>query len=226
MKAFKLILFIVLTVVSFFPLTTQAENKFIDDLENFVEDLLDGVHRRKGHTFNVNRQDWICSTDFVLTRDEEPISTIVKTPFHLDFRAHYDLYDEEGRFVAYGIRNILNTSFLSVSLTEIEIYRPGDWFSFGYIDGQWGTFQAARFSIYENGVVVAIAFLDRTSGTFTFVDPETETRTLATFKRHFILDEVDNWTVHVSEHCHIAPEIIKIFAAFVIDKQDAFKEDR
>lgn len=228
MKLLKLSLIVVFAALCFYPATSQAEFGFIEELEDFVEDLIDGHHHhhRKGFTFDVIRKDWTFSTDFVMTHDDLPIGVVAKTPFHLDLRAHYDLYDNENGLEAYAIRNWIGMTTAWVWGIKISIYIPGQDDRFGYIEGQALTFENACFYIYQNEELAAVAYLDRDSGTFSLFDPDTETRVLATYKRHFILDEADYWTVSVSEHCKISPIIIKMFATFAIDKQAYFKEDR
>lgn len=226
MKFTRLFMFLVFTVLSLLPLAAFAHNHhLVDELGEFVDDILDGFQQPKGYSFEVRRKDWKFSTEFEMTNKGMPIGMAVKTPLHLDVRTIYDLYNSEKGHLATGICRLRCLGIFYAWATEIDIYRPGEDDAFGYIDGKVGTFQNACFDIYENGEKVAIAYLDKNSGTFSFFDPETESRILVTFKRHFIVGEVDHWSVFVSDQCNISHEIIKMFATFALDTQNKFKAD-
>ncbi|MFS8564503.1 MAG: hypothetical protein LVR00_09505 [Rhabdochlamydiaceae bacterium] len=64
-----------------------------------------------------------------------------------------------------------------------------------------------------------------TKAGFTILDPENETRVIARLTRNFVQEQVDSWDVVVYDVHAINPALIKVFAAFAVDKQKYFKED-
>lgn len=174
--------------------------------------------------FNVHKKRWAWSQDFELTQKGHLIGKVKKKTL-MRPQTHYELYDATGQYQAEGICRLLTLGLFFTWATEIDIYdQNGD--AIGYIDGQVGSFQAARFSIYDHGKLTAIAFLDANFTGFTVVDAETQEVLLARLSRNFRWDTIDDWTVEVYDPTAISPEIIRIFAAFAVDSQKDFKPDR
>ena len=176
----------------------------------------------EGYTFTVREARWRFSTDYIFTLKGAYFGKVNRG--HFGIRTHYDLYGSKQQYEGTGICRLVNLGLFFAWATEIDIYDDKNE-SIGFIDGQIATFQAARFSIYDHGELVGIAFLDRNCSGFNIVDAETECIILATLTRHFIRNAVDYWTIHVIDPVRISPEIIKVFSAFVVDSQASFLED-
>lgn len=200
----------------FFPILFYALLLFVDPVSAVTPDNISSYH------FRIREKQWLFSTDFVMDTDGLCLGKVVKSSFQIP--THYTLYDSRGEQQATAVYRILNLSLFYSWASEIDIY-DGDGLPIGYIDGQVGTFQAARFSIYCRGKLVAIAYLDKQRASFSIVDAETESRLIANFTRHFVKDVTDHWSVDVYDRTTVLPEVIKIFAAFAIDTQEYFKED-
>ena len=174
--------------------------------------------------FDIHQKDYRFSTVFEMDSKGKPLGTVVKSTFRL--RGNYDVYDEYGEWEATGISRLLCLGIFKPWGAEIDVYdTKGN--VIGLIDGQVATTEAAKYSIYNSrGERVSIAFMDLTKAGFSILDPEKETHVIARLTRNFISDQVDYWDVMIYDVDVIDPAIIKVFAAFAVDKQEYFKIDK
>ena len=174
--------------------------------------------------FKVYEQDYTFSTVYEMGSGEGLMGSVSKSVFHI--RTNYDLYDKKGAFEAVGICRVLTLGLIYSWATEMDLYDSNGQ-HIGVIDGQLMTSSQAKFSIYDSTQKrVGIAYLDNTCSAFTIVDPDNERHILASLKRNFVADTIDNWEVSIYERDVIDVRIIKIFSAFAVDTQKDFKEDR
>lgn len=179
--------------------------------------------KKKEVSFKVYPKDYTFSRVFDFISKESPVGSVIKSSLHV--RTHYDLYSAKGDYEGQGICKILCLGAIYVWGTEIDLYdsqgNPA-----GFIDGQVVTTEPAKFSLYDRfGHRVAIAYLDEDSRGFSLVHPENTGILLARLTRKFLTDMPDYWTVHLYEPEIISEQMIKIFAAFVCDRQGSFRED-
>lgn len=174
--------------------------------------------------FEVHRQDYTFSSIFDCLGENDFLGTVVKSSFRV--RTHYDLYSVQGNYEGTGICRALTLGAFYDWAREIDIYDSiGDYI--GMIDGQFATEAKAKFSIYNGlGARVGIAYLDHASSSFTIIDPNNDNHYIAYLKRHFVNNAVDHWNVTVYDEDAIDLRIIKVFAAFAVDSQNSFREDR
>lgn len=175
------------------------------------------------HTFRIHQKDYRFSTVFEMDGVGTSHGAVVKSSIRV--RSNYDVYDERGQWQATGIARVLCLGFFRPWGAEIDVYNPkGE--IIGLIDGQVGTLAAAKYSIYNAlGECVGIAFLDLTKAGFTILDPENKTRVIARLTRNFVQEQIDSWDVVVYDVHAIDPALVKVFAAFAVDKQNYFKKD-
>lgn len=178
----------------------------------------------QANKYRITKNDYTFSTVFELGSDHYSLGSIVKSVFHLT--THYDLYDNRGNFQAQGIYRLLTLGAFYSWGVEIDVYDAiGN--KIGYIDGQVVTTEPAKFSIYDGANNrVGIAYLEKNRAAFSIVHPDNTSHILARLSRNFILDTVDYWDVAVYEPDLISPTTVQIFAAFAVDSQNSFKEDK
>lgn len=174
--------------------------------------------------FTAHERQYTFSTVFELFSHSDYFGQIVKSIFHV--RTHYDLYDTIGYYEGQGICCLNPTSLFGPWAKEIAIYDSnGDYI--GFIEGNLLTEAGAKYSIYNsNDDRVAIAYLDLSSAGFTVVHPNNEHYVITHLKRDFEEGEIDHWHVKVYDREKIDLRILKIFAAFAVDHQAYFKEDK
>jgi hypothetical protein len=181
-----------------------------------------GKHK-DGFKFTVHQKDWRFSKVFEMDSKGNSQGTVVKSSLRM--RTNYDVYDEFGEWQATGIARIFCLGFFKPWGAEFDVYDPNG-NVIGVIDGQAVTLEAAKYSFYNSrGNCVGIAFMDLTSAGFTIVDPNKETHVIARLTRNFVKDQVDYWDVVIYDVDIIDPALIKVFAAFAVDKQEYFKID-
>ncbi|MBA3238384.1 MAG: hypothetical protein H0T62_08590 [Parachlamydiaceae bacterium] len=168
-------------------------------------------------TFDVHRQDTTFSSIFDCVGEHDFLGTVVKSSFRV--RTNYDLYSVHGEFEGTGICRVLTLGVIFDWAREIDIYDKNDYY-IGTIDGQAATTEKAKFSIYNrNSERVGIAYLDSTH-TFKICDPNNENHYLAIIKRNF--EGVDCWRTTVYDEDQIDLRILKVFCAFITDRQNSF----
>lgn len=174
-------------------------------------------------SFKVYEQDYMFSKVFEMSSNEGLSGSVCKSFFRV--RTNYDLYDRKGEFEAMGICRVLTLGLIYSWATEMDIYGQNGQY-IGLVDGQMMTTAEAKFSLYDASLNrIGIVYLDETFVSFTIVDPNNERHVLASLKRNFIADTVDNWDVNIYEKEAVDLRMIKIFAAFAVDTQKAFKAD-
>lgn len=174
--------------------------------------------------FDVIQKDYMFSTVFEFNSPDDFLGSVVKSVFRI--RTNYDLYDKNGNYESVGICRILTLGVLYAWGTEVDVYDPNDAY-LGMIDGQVVTGAGAKFSIYNGAAErVGIAYLDWGNSGFTIVDPDNESRHIASLKRNFIEGVIDTWSVAVYDRKAIDLRLIKTFAAFAVDSQEHFAEDK
>jgi hypothetical protein len=154
-----------------------------------------------------------------------PHGSVVKSKLRWlkPIRDSYDIYDKDGEWVATGISRVGCLGLFRAWGAEFDIYDTnGD--LIGVIDGQVGTLESAKYSIYnKEGTRVAIAYLDLSSAEIAIVHPEKTNHIFARLTRHFVREQFDHWEVVVYDVHAVDPAIIKVFAAFAVDYQEYFK---
>lgn len=176
------------------------------------------------YNFTGCKKKYIFSTEFDIDSNlPEKCAKIIRSIFHL--RPHYDIYSQRG-YEGRAIGRFFSLGLFYPWAKEFDIYdNQGRYI--GMIDGQVVTTASARFSIYDgNGSLQGVAFIDREAAGATIVDPQTQTRNLVTFRRNYVQDTTDDWTVKIQDSQAIDSRILQTFTAFLIDYQEAFKKDR
>lgn len=173
--------------------------------------------------FSVHQKDYRFSTVFEIDSKGKPLGTVVKSVFRV--RTNYDVYDEYGQWQATGISRLLCLGIFRPWGAEIDVYdTKGE--VIGLIDGQVATAQAAKYSFYNSrGDCVGVAYMDLSGAGFSILDPQKEKHVLARLTRNFVRDQIDYWDIVLYDVEEIDPALIKVFAAFAVDKQEFFKVD-
>lgn len=141
----------------------------------------------------------------------------------LTVRTTYDLYDAKGEYVGQGICRALSLGVLYTWAKVIDIYDAKDK-KIGLIDGQTLTTAKGKYNIYtKEHELVASAYLDYASSSFSLLDPNNTAKTLGLIKRNFNSKGSDSWDVSFYDSSAFDVRILKIFSAFVIDHQEYFK---
>jgi hypothetical protein len=177
--------------------------------------------------FNICQKDYRFSTVFEMESQGRSQGMIIKTSlrFLKPLRDAYDAYDKDGNWEATGIGRVFCLGFFRPWGAEFDVYDT-EGSRIGVIDGQLFSSESAKYSIYnEVGERVGIAYMDLTNAGFSIVHPEKTTKILARLTRDFVQDQVDQWEVANYAPEAIDERILKVFAAFAVDKQEYFKED-
>lgn len=177
---------------------------------------------------NVYQKDYRFSTVFEVESDGQVLGSVEKSIWRWlkPLRDTYDIYDEDGNWQATGIGRIFCLGFFRPWGAEFDVYdTKGE--KIGLIDGQFVTTEPAKFSFYNSqGDLVGIAYLDQKSAGFTIFHPQKPSKILAYLRRNFIPDQTDHWTISIQDKKGaIDLRILKVFAAFAVDKQGYFKAD-
>ncbi|MFA6916240.1 MAG: hypothetical protein WC222_07570 [Parachlamydiales bacterium] len=183
----------------------------------------DELHEEDQVSFKTYRRDYTFCRIFEFFAGAQQHGSVIKSSFHL--RTHYDLYDKHGVFEAQAIYQLRPLSMLFTWAAVINIYDlDGNYL--GQIDGQAMTTESAKFNIYNSsGERIAIAYLDENAMGFSVVSPSNSAFLLANLKRKFVKKMPDHWDVSVFEKELIPPLFVKIFSAFVCDRQGSFRVD-
>ncbi len=181
------------------------------------------AHATQGYTFETYETKYTLATEYQFT-SQDGMGGMAKKRSLSPWTSYY-LYDACGRYQGYGYIQLSLWGLFGAWGAELPVYdESGN--SIGFIDGQAVTTAAARYTIFDGaGERVGIAFLDSQKTGFTIVDAKTERKTIAYLKRQFIPDAPDHWVVHVNDRCAIDERIMKVFAAFAVDKQGQFRKD-
>ena len=177
--------------------------------------------------YNICQKDYRFSTVFEMESQGRSQGMIIKTSlrFLKPLRDAYDAYDKDGNWEATGIGRVFCLGFFRPWGAEFDVYDT-EGSRIGVIDGQLFSSESAKYSIYnEVGERVGIAYMDLPNAGFSIVHPEKTTKILARLTRDFVQDQVDQWEVANYAPEAIDERILKVFAAFAVDKQEYFKED-
>lgn len=196
----------------------------------------DHGHHEHGHDeyepvdkFSVHQMNYQYSTVFEMSFHGKPHGAVEKIATrwfkNKPFSDTYYVYDKNGEWCATAYSRYLTFGFFYPSLAEFDIYAK-DGSLIGVIDGQVGTSESAKYSIYNaKGDRVAIAYYDLTKTGLSIVHPEKTDQILVHLKRNFVKNQIDYWDVVVYDANAIDPAIVKVFAAFAVDYQAYFKAD-
>lgn len=137
----------------------------------------------------------------------------------LSVRTCYDLYDASGKHEGVGICRALSLGAFCGWAREIDIYDVNGK-KVGFVDGKFWTTASAKYNIYnEQEQLTAIAYLDYSGAGFNVVDSSKSERPLAYLKRNLV-----DWNVTLYAKDQLDLRILKIFSAFAVHYQDAFKK--
>jgi len=181
------------------------------------------AHDHKGYRFEAYETKYSWSTGYQFESQDGSSGMAHKKV--LSPWTSYQLYDCCGNYQGYGYIQLSFWGLFGPWGAELPVYdAKGDYV--GLIDGQVATTAEARYTIYDaKGDAIAIAFLDKQKSGFTIVDAQNQNRTLALLKRQFISDAPDYWEVQVNDQDRLPVEIVKVFAAFAVDKHGAIRAD-
>lgn len=145
-------------------------------------------------------------------------------------RTRYDLSDEnhwQGTAIRRAI-TILGNIFTWAA--EFDLYDThGN--KFGMIDGQAGTTEHAKFSLYDydsegNYTLIGIVYQEPEYNSFIIQFPDHEDQLIAKLEHYTVSinGPVDFWKVKVFHPEQIDDRMIRLFAAFVVDNQQNFRK--
>lgn len=174
-------------------------------------------------TYTITEHPYRFSTYFDMHNAKGYVGRAIKNS--LSTRTTYDLYDALGNFEGKAIVQACSLGALFVWAKDIDVYNDrGE--KIGFIDGEALTTASAKYGLYnQKNERIATAYLDYSCSGF-IVMAEKGGRTLGLLRRNFVLDVTDFWDVTIYEPEAIDLRIVKAFAAFAIDYQEYFKEDR
>ncbi len=184
-----------------------------------------GLHAKESDaiSYNIQKKEYTLSTVFELTTPSKLMGTVVKSSLRV--RTHYDLYDAKGTHKATAICRVLTLGLIYDWGTEMDVYDTAGQ-PLGMIDGQVVTGTPAKFSFYDaTGHPVGIGYLDKNCTGFTIVNPNDEYHMIAQYTRRFIENTIDSWDVAIYDEEQIPLELLSVFGAFAVDRQNAFKPD-
>jgi uncharacterized protein YxjI len=180
------------------------------------------------HDLNVYEKEYRFSTVFEMESKGHSQGAAVKSVWRWlkPLRDTYDIYDETGSWIATGIGRIFCFGFFRPWGAEFDVYDINNE-RIGVIDGQVVTAGPAKFSFYNaEGKHTGTAYMDLKSDGFCIFHPEKPTLILVNLRRNVIKDQTDYWSVTINDEEElIDPRILKVFAAFAVDKQAYFKAD-
>jgi uncharacterized protein YxjI len=207
-------------------------NKKIIMFYAFVSSVLGGslhggIHSEVPYQFTVKQQDYLLSSEFHIQSGDSYNAVVKKSSFRVS--SNYDLSDKDG-WQATGTRRILSLGSLASWGAEIDIYDTRKQ-RIAMIEGKAITMTKARFNIYEyddegNYKWIGIACLDGKAHGFTIYQASNNPiYPIARLDRVFVPNAKDYWSVDVYEPSMIDDRIVRIFAAFALDTQEAFLAD-
>lgn len=136
-------------------------------------------------------------------------------------RYYYDLYSDQGEFLARGINRVFSLGLISPSQMEFDIY-DSEKNRLGYVGGKFWTSGLAKFAFKNpEGDQIGFAFLssDASQATFSILSD-----------RHVVVaslngersGDLSQWELVSQEPLEIDSRIVKIFTAFISDFHEAF----
>lgn len=183
----------------------------------------DAYQSKERYHFTIQQKNYSLSTFFEIDSEDTYRGNVKKSQFRV--RDHYDLSDKDG-WCATGIKRMASLGSFYDWGAEIDIYGVNNEF-LGAIEGKILTTASTKFMLFDRyKKLVGIAFVDLDGRGATITDPNNETYALARFTRNFVLDVQDDWSVVVYEPKNLDDRLIRIFAAFLVDSQNSFHEDK
>ena len=183
----------------------------------------------EGHyRFTIRETKYSLSDEFELEKEGVHFGRVLKNKIKIPGRTHYRLHDEDEQLEAVGITSFFKGIIWNWA-TQLDVYdHNGD--VIGRISGEVFTTRT-NFRFYdENDQLVGLAYLaegahmtEKGTG-FTIKHPENEYYNMVMFDRIPMEGEIDPWEVHVYDEL-IDSRLLKVFSAFVVDRQGLFFED-
>lgn len=214
---------ILLAFLCSFNLFAAAEDNINsqEKIGNFS--IKDEYQSEKPYHFKIQKKIYKFSTFFEIDSDDIYRGNVKKSVFRLG--DHYDLSDKNG-WCATGIKKLCSLGSIYDWAAEIEIVGTNGE-KLGVFKGKILTTAKAKFNFYNsNDQLVAIAYMDLENKGVTISPPKNETYSLARLNRVYVPDVHDHWEVTVYEPKTLDDRIVRIFAAFCLDTQDSFHEDK
>jgi hypothetical protein len=154
---------------------------------------------------------------------EGPQGTLIKEK--LAVRTGYQYYDPEGRLASCAYLRIFSLGSLYTWAGVLDVYES-EGKRLGWIEGTLFTLLPSEFSIFnDKGVLVGRAYMDYDCMGFTISDPINEKKTIAHFRRKFIKEITDHWSIIIHDPAAIDYRLLYTFGAFVLDNQSDFRLD-
>lgn len=181
------------------------------------------VHETEPYSFDIKKDAYMLHTNFQISSDTTYNGSVKKSKLRV--RVNYDLSDEHG-WQATGIKRVASLGIMYPWAGEIDLYDTRG-VKFGMIDGQVATTEAAKFSLYaydEEGDYerIGIAYLNSDMQSITILYSDAGPHPIARLERKPGFNQEDYWNVEVYHPEQIDDRLVRIFAAFALDHQDAF----
>lgn len=174
-------------------------------------------------SYKVTSHPYSFSTYFEMDSPQGYVGKVIA--HRLSLRDCYDLYDARGKYLARGLSEFFSLGLFSSALKNFCLYDERG-VQFGYIDGEILSTSSGKYSFYDAaGNKVAAAYIDRVCNGCTLLSYPEE-RTIAQYKRIYVLDAPDSWEVTLYDRYTVDLRMIGIFSAFLVDYQGDFREDR
>ena len=184
---------------------------------------VDAYSKNESLNFQVVRSDYTFSSVFDMANEKVNFGSVVKSIFHIT--THYDSYDRYGLYEGQGICRLVTLGLIYPWATKIDIYNLNG-IKMGMIDGQVLYSEPVIFAFYDaEDHQICLAYLDQNGMGFVLTDPENPGVVFARLKRHALSDNPDHWDISVYHPDRLPLKFVKIFAAFVCDKQNKFKPE-
>jgi hypothetical protein len=171
--------------------------------------------------YTITEHPYRFSTYFEMNGKESYEGKVIKDAIAV--RTVYDLYDQNGDYVAQGICRILSLGTICSWARMVDLYdEVGN--TIGLFEGRTLTTSKASYNFYDgSGAYVACAYLNLDCSAFMIEDAKK--RTIAIMKRQFVTGAIDHWDITIYDDQKVDIRLMKLFSAFAIDHQKYFKPD-
>jgi hypothetical protein len=187
------------------------------------------VHEDNPYEFDISIDPSSLLSTYFKIHSEETYKGCVKKSIFLE-HVNYELYNEYG-LQATGTNQLVTKDALYSWTSKVDIFDTRR-VQVGSITGQISTLNDTKFDFYEhdeqgNSKLVAIAYLNRSFDNFSILSPSGENDPIARMDRYCVSTEgnVDFWKTEVYHPELIDDRLIRIFAAFIVDHQDNFRQE-
>lgn len=172
------------------------------------------------YAFLISSREYQESTYFEIDAKGADSGTIHKKA--LNIWTNYELHSKSGEYVGRGSLRIVSKGGRRAWESEIDLYDSvGE--CLGLIQGHFLPLGPAYFTFCnDEGVILAVAKFNEEKMAFLVSQPTPSENPIALYLRD---EEAEGWQVRVYDAQHLPPLFIRIFAAFVFDKQDLFLEE-